>query len=670
MRHIQLAVLYSLLPVVFVSRAAAAGQKDAEPWPPISAEELALKDNPAEPGAGAILLYRESFTDDTKGYGTHLYRIKVLTDEGKKYADVEIPYFENLNHVEEIRARTVQSDGKVVDFNGQVFDRPWAKAKKLKIQAKAFSLPDVHTGSIIEYSYKVRWHNRVPDLLKHPGDYIFREVFTFPTENWVLQHELFTRRARFSFHPLKGSKAAWTTYRLPEGAEPRTQPDGAVRTDVENISAFQEEEDMPPGDEEKPRVYFYYLLGFFGDPETFWRSQARQYAEVFEKFMDKPKAMEREVKEIVKPGDSDETKLRKIYARAQQIRYLSYEHAKTEKEEKRENLKENKNVEDVLKRGYASANEINLLFTALCRAAGYDASVVQVAGRNSRFFKRDLLEASQLSAMVVLVRVGSTDVYFDPATLYCPFKLLPWEETGVVGLRADKLRGAFVATTQPVSADAIVERKAELQLDKEGALEGKLGVTFSGQEALTRRLENREKDEQGRRKELEDEVRGWLPAGAGVELKSVSNWEKSDESLFAEFHLKIQNFGTSTGRRLLLPMAICQARAKYPFQNAKRVHPIYFRYPYWESDDITFQLPASYHVESLPASRQKATDFGHYETSYANQAAKIHFERHLVMDGIFFPLTAYPALRVFFDAARAGDEQQAVLKVEDAAGQK
>ncbi len=65
-----------------------------------------------------------------------------------------------------------------------------------------------------------------------------------------------------------------------------------------------------------------------------------------------------------------EVKLRKIYARVQQIRNLNLEDSKMKQENKDENLKPNSNVEDVLKHGYAYGTEINYLFVGLARAAG------------------------------------------------------------------------------------------------------------------------------------------------------------------------------------------------------------------------------------------------------------------------------------------------------------
>src|SRR5439155_26263580 len=81
-------------------------QSSPNGWPAISPEELAMKDDPTNPGASAILLYREQSTDDVKQFATTYFRIKLLTDEGKKYADVEIPYLETATRAAEIKVCT------------------------------------------------------------------------------------------------------------------------------------------------------------------------------------------------------------------------------------------------------------------------------------------------------------------------------------------------------------------------------------------------------------------------------------------------------------------------------------------------------------------------------------------------------------------------------------
>jgi hypothetical protein len=236
-------------------------QSWAADWPAISKEELAMADDPANPGASAILLYREVTTDDVKGFGTEYRRIKILNDDGKKYADIEIPYVEGAFQIEGIQARTIRPDGTTVNFQGQIFDRTALRARKTKIQVKALTLPEVQKGSIIECSYTVRFRRKVPDVLKNLKDYIIDRTVVIPLETWLVQEDLFTRQARFTVRPLPGPSMYWYLKNIPGDKRPERQPDGSFVLELQNVPAFQSEELMPPENALRGRVNLFYQLG-------------------------------------------------------------------------------------------------------------------------------------------------------------------------------------------------------------------------------------------------------------------------------------------------------------------------------------------------------------------------------------------------------------------------
>jgi hypothetical protein len=409
----------------------------ADTWPAVPKEDLALEENPADPGSAAMILERQVYTDDEKGVQTEFVRIKVLTEAGRSYADVEIPNVVKSTSVENIRGRTLQRDGTVVPFAGTIFDKVVAKYRRFTYDAKAFTLPGVQVGSIIEYSYELHWKEHVPDWVRHPTSILVTEGFTVPTTTWTIQQNLFTRHALFVLRPLKGGLLDFARVRLPDNY-PSTQPDGTMRMEVKNVPAIEEEDRMPPRSVLTSRVHFYYKVGYIFN---YWTNISKARADLGEKFIEKTRFLERAANEIAPATDAPETRLRKLYAYVQKVRYLSYEPEKSEKETKREHLAENKSAEDIFKHNYAYANQINYLFTALARSAGFDASIVEVVNRSSAVFEEQVPDLSQLNAMVVLVRLGGQDLYFDPATRFCPYGLVPWFESDTHGVRWDKLHG-------------------------------------------------------------------------------------------------------------------------------------------------------------------------------------------------------------------------------------
>src|ERR1017187_3921173 len=111
-----------LVLVLFCSIISLAG----DDFPPVSAEELKMTTVAEAPGASAVILYRQVDRDDSQAptFENNYYRVKILTEEGRKYADIEIPFTREAEEdVVQIKARTIQPDGSIKTFDGQVLDR-------------------------------------------------------------------------------------------------------------------------------------------------------------------------------------------------------------------------------------------------------------------------------------------------------------------------------------------------------------------------------------------------------------------------------------------------------------------------------------------------------------------------------------------------------------------
>src|SRR5690349_4877066 len=613
-----------------------------------------MTSEPKAPGAPAIILYRQIDRDDSNALTPHEYnyvRTKILTEDGRKYADVEIPCYKENENIVGIRARTIRPDGSIVNFDGKVYDKEIVKARGVKLLAKTFTLPDVQPGSIIEYHY----------MIDFAENYVFNS-------HWTLSEELFTKLGKYSLKPYAPFALQWSWPNgLPEGtAPPAEQKDGRgnyIRMEARDIPAFQVEDDMPPENAMKYMVDFIYYDGDLEkDPEKFWKKRGKKLYDQAEGFVGKRKAMEEAVGQIISPSDSPETKLQKIYARVQQLRNTSYDRQKTEQEQKRAKEKEVSNVEDVWKRGYGDGDQITLLFLGLARAAGFDASPVRISTRDDHFFRKSLMRGNDLHTNVVVVKLDGKEMYFDPGAAFTPFGLLPWTETSTTGLKLDKDGGTWVMTPDPKSSDTQVVRKADLKLNNEGTLEGQVTVTFTGLEAAWRRVEERNEDETHRKKFLEDYVKGIVPVGIDVELTNKPDWSSSSPNLVAEFTLKVLGWVSGAGKRALLPVGLFSAPEKHMYEHAIRVHPLYFQFMHQELDDVQIELPLGWQVSSLPQPVTQDAKLIVFNLKTENKNGTLHLERHLTVDLITLEQKYYPTLRNFYQLVKNADEQQIVLQ--------
>jgi hypothetical protein len=622
--------------------------------PPITPEELSLKSEPLAPGAPAIILYREVARDDngSTSHEDNFLRIKIFTEEGRKYANVEIPFVKGRGNVVSVKARTIRPDGSVVPFDGNVFEKSIVKSRGVKYLAKTFTLPEVQPGSIIEYSYTF-------DLAEH----------LIYDSHWILSEDLFTRLGVFSLKPFNrpGSPISvrWAWQGLPPGTEPPKQAaDGVVRLESRNIPAFQREDFMPPENELKSRVDFLYSDHSGNNtPEVYWKSFASERYSELDHFINKRNAMEQAVAQIVSPQDPPEEKLKKIYYRVQQMRNTSYEPTRTEQEAKREEPKKSVTAEDVWSRGYGTGPQLTWLYLALVRAAGMEADGVWVSSRNNYFFKPKVdVDGHRLNANVVQVRLNGKPVYCDPGAKYTPYGLLPWYETGVAGLLLDKNGGTWIQTPLPEPSESALERKAELTLADTGDLEGKLTITCTGLEAVRRRNELRNEDDAGRKKFLEESITRTVPSASEVTLTNQPDWNGSAAPLVAEFTLKVPGWAAPTGRRVMLPVGLFSAQEKHLFDHADRVHPIYMDFPFQTKDDMTIAVPGGWQFGTLPPEHKQDGHIITYSLAVSKDGSKLKLVRNMSVNFLILETQYYAALRTFFQGVKTSDDQQIVLQ--------
>jgi hypothetical protein len=655
-----LSSMLTVLIMVSASRASVGFQ-------PVSPAELTMTSEPQAPGAPAIILYREVDRDDygrtshggaiilgsqqsSDRFEDNYLRIKILTEAGRKFGNVEIPIPRQIGTIGTINARTIRPDGTIVNFDGKVFDKTIVKAKGFQYLARTFALSDVQVGSIIEYYYTIT----------------FNEGYIY-SSNWILSDDLFTKKARFSLKPAQNDylplSFRWTEQLPPGTVSPKQGVDGIVRLEAENIAAFQWEDFMPPENEVKARVDFIYSHDPFEmDANKFWKKVGKRRNDELERLLGKRGAMSQVVSQIVSPGDAQDVKLQKIYARVQQLHNTSYEPRKTEEEQKRNKEGAAQTVEDVWKQGFGSAGQISSLYLALVRDAGFDAYAVAVPDRRYYFFNPQTMQSGRLDTHVVLVKLNGKDIFLDPGTAFAPFGMLPWEKTGVQGLRLDKDGGTWVQTPLPESSASRIERRADFTLSEDGSLQGKLTVVFIGLESLRRRLDERNEDQTARKKYLEDQVKQYIPVASEIELSNQPDWAASAPSLVAEFSVKVPGWASVSGRRALLPIGVFCNAENHVFEHSQRVHPVYFDYLSQKLDDVTIKLPPSWQVASVPKAQTQDLRVVGYAFTVDNNKSTLHLTRKLDINIGLVDTKFYLPLRSFFQNVRTGDEQQVVLQ--------
>ena len=317
--------------------------KDARgQWTEPTKDELSMTTIPEVPGAAAVYLYREDLTDDPSHQISRYVRLKVLTEKGKEYATVAIPYVEGRSgyKVASIAGRTIHPDGSVLMLKEKPYEKLVEKASGYKEKEKVFTLPAVDVGSIIEYRYK----------LQYDEDMFFRP-------EWIVQSDLYLRKAHFLWKPTirsvssddgmsSSTGVAWTPI-LPAGVQVG-QKGREITLDVHDIAPLPKEEYMPPAASLSYRVMFYY--SDVRNANDFWDHYGKRWTKSIDLFVGPNKGVQSYVATLTAAGDTQDAKARKLYAAVMQLENTDFTRERTTREEQASGFKQVLSTDDVFAR--------------------------------------------------------------------------------------------------------------------------------------------------------------------------------------------------------------------------------------------------------------------------------------------------------------------------------
>lgn len=636
-------------------------------------EELSMKSLPGYPGAAAVVLYREEITKDDMHSVLHYDRIKVLTDEGKKYANVELNYVSTSNtydwngddkNVEAISGRTIHQDGTVVPFTGKPYLKTIVKGRGVKYQAKVFTLPDVEVGSIIEYRYATRYNDNVVEA-----------------PEWYIQGDLFVRSAHYTWYPtvrdLQDSRGMINTISwfplLPVGAKiERHEVPGSMGRNpqqtydlvVKDIPPVTHEEYMPPIANYTYRVYFNFSS--YRTADDFWKGEGKEWSKRADSFANPNGELTAATQTIIAGASTPDEKLHKIYAAVMALENTNYTRAHEQREDKANGLGKLNNAAEVLEHKRGDSTQLTELFAGMARAAGLKADLMLVPDRSQELFVPGWLSFRQFDDLIAVVNLDGKDVFFDPGSRYCAYKHLAWEHTFVQGLRQKDGGTAFEKTNGDSYTANRTARVANLNMDPQGQIEGKIDLTYTGSAALHWRQVALRGDEESLKHDLKTSAEEMLPRTLEVTVNSIKDVDEYEKPLVVSYEVK-GTIGASAGKRLVVPADLFLAGEKATFPDEKREIAVYFHYPRMTQDAVRINFRGGFAVEATPtAAKYEIPKVGAYTMEVTSTPTSFTTRRNYVFGDIFVLPTEYPQLRSFYSQFESNDQQSVVLKAEAA----
>jgi hypothetical protein len=627
----------------------------AESWKPIEPAHLALKAPVVDPNADAEVLFWEigaawrSKLRSRKTTFSHYIRLKVFTERGREsQSTIDIP-FSNSDEVSDIAARTIRADGTIQELAKDAFhERTIKRNGRPDRRVMSINLPGVEAGSIIEYQYQLTFHDFLADA------------------TFLLQQEIPVQSLTLSILPISDARKApaMRSHSFHCQTPPFAQDfRGAYVTTLSNVPAFREEPAMPPEAEVRPWLLVYYSEDKKRTADKFWHDFSRKVHRQFEEGARVSDAVRKAAGHAVGDASAPEEKLRRIFEFCRtSIRLRPPAPGETA------TAKRTQSPANTLLQKAGTATDINMLFAAMARAAGFDAREARICDRGRYFFDTSFLDGFLLDRPVIAIPEGDRWRLFDAASPYESFGMLPWQAEGTAALIASPKGAVNLTTKLSPPEKSLSKRTATLGLAPDGSLEGDVRVELFGHAAAEARRTMHDEPALQREEQLTQAIRRRI-ATAQLSAVRIENADGPSEPLIESYHIRVPGYAHRAGKRLFLQPAFFQNGAEARFPASRRSHPVYFHYPWLEQDNITIRLPDGFTPESAATPEPLAGKLGKYEVTYRQDGSSLVFNRSLRFGddaALLFPVSDYPQLKKIFDWVYKSDNYTLSLRQSDA----
>ncbi len=635
--------------ILFATLLSYAPRAAAFDWDPVTDAEKAMKTNPLDPGAGAVVLFKRGeidvlekqslfWTTDIRTY----VRIKVLNDAGRDAANVSIdaPKYVRLSKVE---GRTILPSGEIIPLDSsKVFrGKAYEEGRNFAILETSFTFPSVEPGAIIEYQ------------IEETEDWFYPPPWIFDTRGLgTLQSSLRVLvgpRLGMAQMPLDTTMNKITSSKV--DTVQGTQFDFSVK----GLHPIVNEPFSVPFRDQATTVLFNPTQLAFSE-EIYpliekWDDVAARLTE--SNNMEKSeKEAKNEVKELAEKLPDPRKKAEAIYKYIQQNITSSNVIG----------VALGRTADDVLTSKRGDPDEINALFVNMLKQAKVDADMVLVATQNWQTLVHGFPNRSQFSRIITRINFKEGAVFADPSDPAAPFGELPWFDRGVLGLavKGSKIQEAMIPPGTP--EDNVSTTTASLQIAKDWTTEGDTQVDLKGIEAIDFRDDLLDEAPE----KLEQYLTDYFAFGhADAGVSSVVHPELKDSSLpfILKAHLRDKLTNEAGPGELLLNPWLDDQFERPLFKASVRHSAVRFYSPEKRTSTSTWQLAPEIKVEQLPKEEKIENDLGGFSHSCTQSASTVTCTRtYYLKKTLLQTTTEYLSARKFFDDIAKDDQEVIILR--------
>jgi hypothetical protein len=585
-----------------------------------------------------------------------IYAIRILSREGRGYADAAEMYLTQSGKINEMHAWLIRPNGVVKKYGkDETADRildPNDIYNEYRVR-EIDATNDAEAGAVFGY------------------EATSEERPLFNQDIWRFQDRLPTLQSRYSLTLPSGWRASSLTFNH-EKVEPTVSGSTYV-WELRDLEPIKFEPASPKISNLVPRVAINYFLGDSGVSASSkgfenWTQVSRWATDLHDPQAIPDQTVAAKARELTANSRTDFDRIKAIGHFVQNLQYISIDIGVGRGNGYRPHA-----ASQVLAKAYGDCKDKANLMRAMLKSINITAYPVAIYLGDSDHVREEWASPYQFNHCIIAIKVGDeiiaptivTDaklgrlLIFDATDSNTPVGDLNEDEQGSFALVIAGDAGQLMRMpTMPPEASSF-DRQADVVLEPQGTITATVRERASGQAAASSRRQFRGLSSAQYLKLIE----GWVTSGATG--AKVSRIDPKDNNEGGRFDLDVDftafNYAQLMQNRLLVfKPAIVSRRDSLQLTELTRKQPIMLDARNFK-ETIRFKLPEGFEVDELPDALKLDTSFGSYNTSYLVKDGQLVFTRNLTQLSAKIPVAQYQSVRSFFEKIRAAEQAPVVL---------
>ncbi|MBL7701762.1 MAG: DUF3857 domain-containing protein [Ferruginibacter sp.] len=543
----------------------------------IDKAELEMQDCSFDPGAEAVILLdigeiEFSYINNTGWVSETKYRIrvKILKEKGVNQSEIKLPYYakngrENISNIGGV-SYNLDPNGNIEESkldSRNIYDRPINK----EYSEISFALPNVKTGSVFEYKYKItRKSFFIPSWGFQQSIPVKYSAYNVAIPEYFQFTLLVTKRQEMEKKTGSGiNESVWYIMRNIKGL--KDEPFSSGKVDYMQRIDFQLSGINAPGYYEEIRTTWAKINEELLEDEDFGQALKRNLKGI------------NEIVATAMQQSSTAERIRVIYNYVQR------------------NMQWNENyglysftgIKEAWDKKNGSITDINFILINMLKEAGVAAKPLLVSTKDHGMVNPLYPFLKRFNAVLAYVIDGDVEYIMNAADKYNPYNLVPYDVINTYALLVDK----SVNAVRQLGSNGKFANNIffTCSVAPDGKISGQANLKSSGY-ARNIRMSTLKKH---KLKEMIEDNEGII-----IKVDSLAVNNEDDESQPLEQVAEYSGSMQEGGGYSFLPYNLFTGLGKNPFIEESRVMDIDFNFPKSYVISGTYYLPDEYTVNELP----------------------------------------------------------------------